>query len=337
MTYTLEIADRHVSKLARIVTAAFAVVQARLDLDLLTGSVARSDTLQIEGQIDQALSWMPDALDPGNLTGTPRIVKASKTLGDVLDDIAVDAGLVASIGLGLHVESEWAKKWARDRAGDLITSITETMRAEIRTLIATAAETGITPAEQAQLIRGMVGLTPRQQTALSNYARGLSEKSATGKTTTALGGRGRPLADQRYSTRPDKLTAKRMTEMTSRYGQRLLEHRAMTIARTETMRAANAGVWGAWDQAVLDGHINRTTIHREWITTPDDRLCDRCAPMTGRQAGFDESFLSDSRGLPGKILLPASGISVLFPPLHPKCRCTTSLHITTGSWNPLIS
>ncbi len=84
--------------------------------------------------------------------------------------------------------------------------------------------------------------------------------------------------------------------------------RALTIARTETIRASNMGQQELW-RAQRNG--GRLTGHeqREWIVTPDDRLCPQCAAMEGALAPFDQAF---SNG-------------VMVPPLHPNCRCTIAL------------
>lgn len=87
--------------------------------------------------------------------------------------------------------------------------------------------------------------------------------------------------------------------------------RADKIARTETMRAANQGQLEAWDQAEEQGLLTGDEL-KEWIVTPDDRLCPICEPLDGVQVGRDEPFDVDGEQLDG-------------PPAHPRCRCTTAL------------
>jgi len=86
--------------------------------------------------------------------------------------------------------------------------------------------------------------------------------------------------------------------------------RAETIARTETMRAANAGQREAWSQAEDDGLIEEGQT-RVWIVTDDDRLCQDCEDMDGEEAALGEDY--DGDGGDG-------------PPLHPDCRCTEGLN-----------
>lgn len=87
--------------------------------------------------------------------------------------------------------------------------------------------------------------------------------------------------------------------------------RAEMVARTETMRAANEGQMQLWDQATEAGLLTGDE-QKEWIVTPDDRLCPICEPLDGEKAGLDETFKVDGEEIDG-------------PPAHPRCRCTIGL------------
>lgn len=89
--------------------------------------------------------------------------------------------------------------------------------------------------------------------------------------------------------------------------------RAETIARTEVMDAANAGQVEAWEQATEDGLLTGNE-EKEWIVTPDDRLCPVCEPMDGVSVPLDEDFDVDGDQIDG-------------PPAHPNCRCTLGLKL----------
>jgi len=89
--------------------------------------------------------------------------------------------------------------------------------------------------------------------------------------------------------------------------------RAETIARTESMRAANEGQSQLWDQATEAGLLTGNE-KQEWIVTPDDRLCPICEPMDGVTVGLDEMFDVDGDQIDG-------------PPAHPNCRCTLGLSV----------
>lgn len=89
--------------------------------------------------------------------------------------------------------------------------------------------------------------------------------------------------------------------------------RAEVIARTETMRASNEGQLEAWDQATEAGLLTGDE-QKEWIVTPDDRLCPICEPMEGATAGLSDDFNVD-------------GDHIDAPPAHPRCRCTVGLNV----------
>lgn len=82
--------------------------------------------------------------------------------------------------------------------------------------------------------------------------------------------------------------------------------RADKIARTETMRAVNAGQSEAWEAALDEGYLDEGAM-KVWIVTPDDRLCPECEAMDGETVPVDEEFDGGD------------------PPRHPNCRCVLSL------------
>lgn len=90
------------------------------------------------------------------------------------------------------------------------------------------------------------------------------------------------------------------------------EARAESIARTETMRASNAGQQEAWSQATKAGLLIGDE-QQEWVVTPDDRLCPVCEDLDGQTVGLDESFETKD------------GDRVDGPPAHPNCRCALGL------------
>jgi hypothetical protein len=131
----------------------------------------------------------------------------------------------------------------------------------------------------AELITDWIGLTERDIRALANFAAGFGED----------------LDD-------------RAMRLIGRYRDRLLRARAETIARTETINAANRGTQDLWQQALDDGTLPPDAM-QTWIVTPDGRLCSRCAAMEGVQAEVGGLFPGDGDG----------------PTLHPRCRCTVGL------------
>jgi hypothetical protein len=101
--------------------------------------------------------------------------------------------------------------------------------------------------------------------------------------------------------------------MTS-YIETLRDYSAFNIAEDQLARAVNAGMESMWRQALDRGYITVADLEREWVVTPDDRLCAICAPMAGERASLLGSWTLKS------------GIQVPTPTdAHPRCRCTQKL------------
>lgn len=179
-----------------------------------------------------------------------------------------------------------ATQAAREHGARLVTAVTAETRSAIRAVVARAFTEGIPPRDAARLIRPLIGLTERQAEAVASrtmdlIAAGMSRRGAIA--------RGRAYAEQ------------------------LRGKRALMIARTETIAASTQGQLASWDAAVKRGLLSARS-RKVWITTPDDRLCPRCAAMDGKTAQ-----------LGGKFQASAFGAGVDGPPLHPNCRCAIGL------------
>lgn len=171
---------------------------------------------------------------------------------------------------------------------DLIGGIEQQTRNSIRQVILDAFEEGGHPYQQARDIRMLIGLTERQSNAVSNYWDNLL---GTG------------------------MNASRAEEMAMRYFGRLLNHRAKTIARTETIRAAGMGREALWKQAVDEGLLDPYATRRSWLITPDDRLCPTCQAIP--EMNPDGVRLFEPFQTP-------NGPEML-EPAHPNCRCSVVL------------
>jgi Phage Mu protein F like protein len=86
--------------------------------------------------------------------------------------------------------------------------------------------------------------------------------------------------------------------------------RADTIARTETIRAVEAGKQAAWS-AMAEAGALPVGFRRVWITAQDERVCPICAPIP--------DAYPDGVGLHAPFNTSVG--PVLSPPAHPLCRC----------------
>jgi len=267
------VADSKLGKTKKAFLMAIAATQDKAVVSRMAEALENGDLAAVENMIDWA------AFDAGQ-----GVVK------EIFQEIVDEVGKATARRLGekLKVELRFdllnprAVKFINQRTGELITQVTEESKKAIRSIVRQAFEEGGHPYEQAKKIMQHIGLTERQSQAVENFRRRLIEDGVS------------------------KAEADRRAEA---YAKRLLRDRAETIARTETMMASNEGQREAWRQVVEEGLLDETEFEREWIVTPDDRLCDRCLAMDGKRAPINETYEGGTEG----------------PPLHPRCRCTEGL------------
>lgn len=165
----------------------------------------------------------------------------------------------------------------------LVREIDQLTRDAISRVVAEAYRRGLHPYDFAPQVRELVGLTSRQATAVLNLADALTA---------------------------DGMAPSRVADVSIRYAQRLRRHRAQTIARTETMRAANTGRIAGFRQAGRAGLFDTELARLVWDATLDDRVCVICEGLEGETAELEGGLF-------------AGGYDA--PPAHPRCRCVVQL------------
>lgn len=93
------------------------------------------------------------------------------------------------------------------------------------------------------------------------------------------------------------------------------KHRVEAIARTELSRAA-----GYAQEAV---YIQTGASAKKWITVRDERLCEFCRTMDGREIKIGTNFWEKGDSMVGENgnILKLDYESIKTPPLHVMCRC----------------
>jgi hypothetical protein len=215
--------------------------------------------------------------------------------------------------LNFNLINEEAVFTMRTAGARLVSDISLSTQRALAEAVASSIESGMHPSRLARQIKSMVGLSQQQVRAVDNYRFGLLNPDEVPLST---------LTNRKLSAEEKKLTAqvhakpnvKAIDKLVNGYADRLLAHRANVIARTETIWAANKGQQILWDEGQEQGLIS-PTAKRQWITTPDDRLCPICKPIPSNNPGgvaVSESFQT-SIG------------SREHPPAHPMCRCAMRL------------
>jgi len=174
----------------------------------------------------------------------------------------------------LTIPPETAEAWAQQRVAELIREVSETTKAAVRQIIDRRFTEGLTTLRASKQIRDMVGLTARQELSVEKFRQGLIKDGVSAD-----------IADRRV-----------LREIA-----RKLRKRALTIARTEGIRAGSAGQHELFQEAARQQIIDAVKAGRFWVVTPDDRACDECLALDGKRVGLNEEFA------PG----------IMFPPLKP--------------------
>jgi hypothetical protein len=190
----------------------------------------------------------------------------------------------------------------------------------VKSVLIEAAKTGAPPAEIARRIRQSIGLAADQAQAVGRYRQELKALDPS-----ALQ---RGLRDQRYDAVFQKaiadqqpLSLERLDRMVDAYHRKYLAYRAMTIARTEGVAAANNGHMAAV-QDLLDRNPGMTVVKR-WIATLDERTRPDHRGLNDQiVVGIDTPFQCDSGDQirwPGDQQAPARAVI--------NCRCAISTRL----------
>jgi hypothetical protein len=219
-----------------------------------------------------------------------------KDVGDGFDFDRFDAG---------------TQKRLRDLVDSLITDLGDSARDTINSVVIDGVRAGDSFDEIAANIRDTISLTPNQAQAVASYRRALEDLDSN-----ALG---RALRDTSFDSAiqdaidsGEFLDDSLIQEAVDAYLENYLDHRASTIARTESLRAGNAGLRDSYTQAAERGVIPEAAVKRIWLIDRDERTCPICLSiidMNPDGVGLSDDFESEDGPIDD-------------PPVHPNCRCT---------------
>lgn len=201
--------------------------------------------------------------------------KLSQAIHDTLAAGGSVGGPVGPINFRFDAKHPESIAWAEHHAAELVTQIGDDTRDAIRLIVVRGFDEGTPPRPLARLIREGIGLTERDAGAVMNRRAELIE------------------ADD-----PDA------EEKALAYEDKLLNRRAETIARTESIRAAHEGQQMRWEQAIENGLLTGDE-EKVWIASED--ACDICLDLDGQTVPILAEFPDGD------------------PPRHPNCRCSTGI------------
>lgn len=208
---------------------------------------------------------------------------------------------------------------ARNFRNNLITNVTADTAKSVQLVVADGIRQGKGPEWIAQRVRLVMGLAPRQAQALVNYANGLEARNKE-----MLARAVNPMLEAEIGERWNNdrpATAAQTNRLIDDYGARLLAQRASSIARTETLRAANLGAELSMRQARDEGLFGEFELRRFWLDTndsktrPDHREVPKLNP---NGVALDEPFVYPG----GRTIARPGDPNAADASMTANCRCT---------------
>jgi hypothetical protein len=233
--------------------------------------------------------------------------KIGQKIGHVRKDLRVT--------FGFGGPAAFTNEQAAANAAQFVREIGNDTRTTLNAILSQGIAAGLPPAATARTLRESVGLTIAQAAAVQNYRRLLESGN--------IEALRRALRDKRFDVAPAQLvnlTTDQIDQRVDAYRQRYLGYRATTIARYETLAAANGGAVNSIVNSVASGALPPTTRIR-WMIAHDERTCPRCRSIVDLQPSgvqIGQPFHWAYNGRSGEIM---------FAPLHTDCRCTTTFRV----------
>jgi len=311
------ISRRIASRLSPSLQAAFldalARFQAGIDISALQSAIASGNLSQIQSAAGSGRLQALLLGDRALYEGFEGIAAASGTASmDALNDLT-DGGYEGIRGT-FNARHPNVVLFARENAGNLAVGLSDEMREVVRIVTALGADMGLTVNQQAMAIREMLPLPSNWASAPLNLERELRNGTFTSSRRLSAADKARI----RSALKTGDVTDDFIAEMRESYTKSLTNRRAMNIAHTESLRAANFGVNESWNQAAQQGTIPKQS-RRMWIVTPDQRLQHYMVPgMNPNGRALGEMFETPEGPVP-------------YPPSRTNCRCSIGLQFPAGT------
>lgn len=171
------------------------------------------------------------------------------------------------------------------RTGVRIQEVNADTHFAVRSAVMRSFNEAKTPLEVANEIKTSIGLDERRAGALIKYKANLMDQG---------------------------LKESRVTDLADAYEARLLQSRAMGIARSEVRNAVNNGQLSVWKEGANQGLFDKQKARKAWVI--DGNPCEICEPMDGEEVELDGFWTLDD------------GTMCYVPnDAHPNCECGMEL------------
>lgn len=292
--------------------AALRTIRTSIDLDALA-------TLLEQSRFNEAFAIV--GLAAGRL-GVVWAEQFSLAAADTADFLAIE-----DIVIGFDRTNARAVQAMRNNQLRLVSGFTEQQRRATQAALIDGIQSGANPREIARAFRDSIGLTEQQEKWVRNY-----ERQLRGLDSAALS---RELRDRRFDQtirqaidRAEPLTTAQIDKMVARYRNRALILRSETIARTEALRSAHAGIDEMYMQAIESGQLQADQLIRTWQTSLDERVRafgigsqTSHRTMHGQERLIGEPFVSGA----GNQTLHPTGFGVALDDVNCRCLVTTRI------------
>lgn len=287
-----------------------------IDMDALAAAIQR-------GNLEEAIRVA--GLQPGVLTGFLRSYELAFEAAGVAEMTGLRLNIIFNVR---HLSGE---RMLRDYAARLVQGIDDNSRAMLRTVLTDGLARGQGSRATARELLSYIGMTDYSAKIALNFRRKLETdpKSLLAELSSEPKKGNYLLRDRRLdgiirrAVRDGKpIAAADIDKIITAYTNRSIRERAISIARTETLKAVNAGQHASYVQAVESGKVAAQDIRKTWWATRDNRVRDTHKELDRESVGLNEYFVSSSGARllhPGDESAPASEVC--------NCRCVAVYRI----------
>lgn len=208
-----------------------------------------------------------------------------------------------------------------------VQGVTDDVKAMLRTALTDSLSRGQGAKAAARSIRDMIGLTDSQAGWAINLRRKL-ETDPNGLLS-EFAADGYKLRDKRLDgivrravKAEQPIAAADIEKIVTAYQNRAIRWRALNIARTETLRAVQAGNFEAYQQAVDSGKVAAQSVRKVWNSAHDNRVRHTHRELDGESVGLNDSFVSVSGA---RLRYPLDPTAPLEETIN--CRCNLTYRI----------
>lgn len=240
-----------------------------------------------------------------------------------------------AVGAGFSSTATKTAAWMVTKSSDFVTDINESVRNNLREILAVNNTLGIGIRQTALDIVGRVGLNGKRTGGILGMNQPQAKAAASARANLESGEKdamraylGNELRDRRFDgivkkaiAEGKKLPVNIIGQIITNYQNRLMRWRGEMIARTETMEAVHAGQAQAMAQQVDNGTLDGWRVVKIWMTTDDKRTRHDHWLMDGKEVGEKDFFVLPDGSLmqyPGDSSHGARAGQVI------NCRCTVA-------------